>query len=45
MVTWADISKAEKILGWKPEIDFTVGLEKMVTDYQENKNFYSTLDI
>jgi len=29
--TWADISKAKKLLGFSPEIGFEEGLEKTVT--------------
>ena len=28
--TYADISKARKLLGWKPKTDFKYGLEKQV---------------
>lgn len=34
--TWADISKAKKLLGWEPEISFDRGLELCVQSYREN---------
>jgi len=36
METWADISKAKKILGWKPSVDLDTGIERSVKWYQEN---------
>lgn len=35
-----DISKARKILGWKPEVPFEKGLEKTVEWIQKNKHIY-----
>ncbi len=35
--TWADISKADKILNWKPEISLDDGLEQCVRWHQENQ--------
>ncbi len=34
--TWADISKAERLLGWKPEIGFDRGLDLTVEWYKKN---------
>jgi len=34
--TWADIDKAEKLLGWKPETGIEEGLEKCIKFYKEN---------
>ena len=28
--TWSDISKAKKILGWKPKISFKHGIQKLL---------------
>jgi len=39
METWADITKAEKILGWKPEIPFDEGMKLMVEWYAENRSW------
>jgi nucleoside-diphosphate-sugar epimerase len=35
--TWADISKAGRILGWKPEITLDEGLQRSVDWYRANK--------
>jgi nucleoside-diphosphate-sugar epimerase len=43
--TWADISKAERLLGWKPEISTLTGLEKTVEWYLQNKEFVSALEL
>ncbi|WP_029522742.1 SDR family NAD(P)-dependent oxidoreductase [Persephonella sp. KM09-Lau-8] len=37
--TWADIEKAEQLLGWKPEIDIDEGLKRTVEWYLENKDW------
>jgi nucleoside-diphosphate-sugar epimerase len=29
-VTWADISKAKKLLGWEPEVRFEDGIKKLI---------------
>lgn len=34
-VTWADISKAKKLLNWKPEISFEEGFKRLVNWHQE----------
>ncbi|TSD01065.1 MAG: NAD-dependent epimerase/dehydratase [Parcubacteria group bacterium Athens0714_26] len=31
--TLADISKAEKILGWRPQVDFTGGINRLLKNY------------
>lgn len=36
-VFYCDISKAERILGWKPEIDLNKGLEDLLSWTQKNK--------
>ncbi len=35
--TWADISKAERLLGWKPQISFDDGLARTVESFSKNK--------
>jgi UDP-glucuronate 4-epimerase len=37
--TWADISKADQLLNWKPTISLDKGLEKTVEWYYENKSW------
>lgn len=34
--TWADISKAQQLLGWQPETSLETGIQNMVNWYQEN---------
>lgn len=34
--TWADISKAEKLLGWKPEVSIEEGLARTVDSFNEH---------
>lgn len=36
--TWADISKAKRMLGFEPKIDFKTGLEKTVAWFKEKYN-------
>jgi nucleoside-diphosphate-sugar epimerase len=35
--TWADISKAKRMLDWKPQTSFRDGIRKLVTWYDENR--------
>jgi len=35
--TYADISKAKKLLDWEPKIDLETGLKKFIEWYQENR--------
>ncbi len=37
--TWADISKAEKLLSWRPQIGIEQGLAELVGWYQENRGW------
>ncbi len=43
--TWADIDKAEKLLGWKPTVSFKDGLTKTIDWYKENKEWLSSVDL
>ncbi len=43
--TWADIDKAGKLLGWKPEIDIDEGLKRTVQWYLENKEWLKDVSI
>ena len=45
METWADISKAERILKWKPTVDFDSGLKKSVEWYLENKEWLKSVEV
>lgn len=37
--TWADITKARRVLGWEPQTPFEKGLEKTCRWYQENRDW------
>jgi len=37
--TWADIRKAERILGWRPRTSFREGVERLVSWYRENRSW------
>lgn len=37
--TWADISKAKKLLAWEPEVDIEEGIKKTVEWYKENRSW------
>lgn len=39
MATWADITKAKKLLGWEPKVDLKTGLENTVNWFLDNKDF------
>ena len=44
-ITWADISKAKKILDWEPKTVFDVGLKKTVDWYLENKSWLKEIEL
>ena len=37
--TWANIQKAEQLLGWKPQVTFRQGITALVEWYQENRDW------
>lgn len=39
VTTWADISKAERILGWKPQISVDEGLKRTLDWYLDNRDW------
>ena len=39
MATWADIAKAEHLLGWRPQRKFEDGLAKLVQWYEANREW------
>ncbi|HDN79775.1 MAG TPA: NAD-dependent epimerase/dehydratase family protein [Chloroflexi bacterium] len=42
--TWADISKARKLLNWQPEYPFVEGLRQLVNWYSENREWAREID-
>jgi len=44
LATWAGISKAEKLLNWRPETPFEEGLRQLVAWYRENLTWVSDID-
>ena len=43
--TWADISKAKRLLDWTPRISFEDGLSHTVAWYEENKPWLKGITI
>ena len=41
MASWADIDKAERLLGWRPRTPFEQGIQQLVLWFQENRNWAS----
>lgn len=37
--TWADIGKAERLLGWRPKTEFLDGASNLVRWYRENRDW------
>lgn len=43
--TWADIEKAKKLLGWKPEVPFAEGIRRAVEWYKENEKWLKSISV
>jgi nucleoside-diphosphate-sugar epimerase len=39
MATWANIGKAERLLGWHPQVTFEAGVKALVEWYQANRDW------
>ena len=39
MATWADIRKAERLLGWRPQVTFEEGIRRAAEWYRENRSW------
>ena len=44
-VTWADISKADRLLDWRPTVSFDEGLERCVRWYLDNKPWSAQIEL
>lgn len=44
-ITWADITKAKKLLGWEPRIGFEEGIRLCVEDYKRNDEVQSKIQL
>ena len=43
--TWADIRKAERLLGWRPQVTFRQGIMELVRWYQENREWAKDIPV
>jgi len=43
LATWADIGKAERLLGWKPQTRFESGVSRLVDWYRKNRVWASEI--
>ncbi len=43
--TWADISKAKKILGWQPSVDLQEGIQRTVLWYKNNTAWLKSIKL
>jgi UDP-glucuronate 4-epimerase len=44
MATWANIDKAERLLGWRPETTLENGVAKLCSWYRENQDWTKTIE-
>lgn len=42
--TWADIGRAEHLLGWRPHVPFREGVERLVDWYRDNRDWAREID-
>ena len=42
--TWANIQKAEKLLGWRPQVSFREGITALVEWYQANREWAKNIE-
>jgi nucleoside-diphosphate-sugar epimerase len=42
--TWADISKARRVLGWEPQTSFRDGMKNLAAWYEENRGWASKIE-
>jgi UDP-glucuronate 4-epimerase len=42
--TWADIGRAEELLGWRPRVPFRQGVEQLVGWYRDNRAWAQEID-
>ena len=42
--TWADISKARRVLGWSPQTSFEQGMRQLVDWYEANRSWAKDID-
>ena len=45
MTTWADISKAYRILGWKPQVPLNEGVIKTVEWHKSNRSWLADIQL
>jgi len=45
LATWAEIGKAERLLGWRPRMNIDKGLEQLVKWYSAQREWASTLKL
>lgn len=45
METWADITKAGKLLGWRPEVEFEDGMKRTVEWYVNNRGWAGNITV
>jgi UDP-glucuronate 4-epimerase len=43
LATWANIGKAERVLGWRPRTRFREGVQNLVQWYEENRSWASEI--
>lgn len=44
LASWADVSKAGRLLGWEPRVSIAEGLDRMVAWYSANQGWASQID-
>ena len=44
LITWADLGRAQKLLGWTPLVGIEEGIRRTVAWYMENREWAKSLN-
>ena len=45
LITWADLTKTQELLNWRPQVSLEDGLERVINWYSENRDWAKNIKI